>query len=375
MVRWISPPSQRVRGTLAILVVIVAGSLPARADVKVTPGQEVLYSGTAEWKMTTQGQPPQAIAGPAKISALVTEADPAKGYAVILMQSFQSGRKTNWPADAPTADAAVGTVRFGTDLALAGPAQRPNGPMTLLLQAFHLPLMPRVELKAGQEWRQPEALFLMDGSSVEMLYTVAGDTSVGGRTCTRIEKKVAQPLPLRRDIVGGSTQLEDWGETICVDPASGQVVSDTMHQKAQASIGSSRLTQEFRAAVSLQETRQLSAGDVASRVKQAAALEHIWTTSVSGFGPNTDPRKALAQAAGEVTDFRREYPGSIYAPVLASLEASINRSRPEAEKEVRRRGLMGAPAPDFALKDLAGKKHTLVAYRGKIILLNFFANW
>jgi peroxiredoxin len=53
----------------------------------------------------------------------------------------------------------------------------------------------------------------------------------------------------------------------------------------------------------------------------------------------------------------------------------IRRFRPEAEKEVRLRGLKGARAPGFTLKNLAGKEETLAAYRGKIILLNFFANW
>ena len=33
------------------------------------------------------------------------------------------------------------------------------------------------------------------------------------------------------------------------------------------------------------------------------------------------------------------------------------------------------PAPDFALKDSAGKQRTLKDYRGKILLLDFWATW
>lgn len=32
-------------------------------------------------------------------------------------------------------------------------------------------------------------------------------------------------------------------------------------------------------------------------------------------------------------------------------------------------------APEFALRDLAGKTHRLVDYRGKLVLLNFWATW
>jgi len=34
-----------------------------------------------------------------------------------------------------------------------------------------------------------------------------------------------------------------------------------------------------------------------------------------------------------------------------------------------------AAATDFALRDLAGKTHSLASWRGKVILLNFWATW
>lgn len=36
---------------------------------------------------------------------------------------------------------------------------------------------------------------------------------------------------------------------------------------------------------------------------------------------------------------------------------------------------LGGPAPDFALSDLAGRRVTLSSYRGKPVLLNFWATW
>ena len=37
--------------------------------------------------------------------------------------------------------------------------------------------------------------------------------------------------------------------------------------------------------------------------------------------------------------------------------------------------LSGKPAPAFALEDLSGKKVTLASYRGKAVLVNFWATW
>lgn len=37
--------------------------------------------------------------------------------------------------------------------------------------------------------------------------------------------------------------------------------------------------------------------------------------------------------------------------------------------------LKGKPAPAFALEDLSGKKVTLASYRGKAVLINFWATW
>ena len=36
---------------------------------------------------------------------------------------------------------------------------------------------------------------------------------------------------------------------------------------------------------------------------------------------------------------------------------------------------MGKPAPAFVLEDLSGKKVSLASYKGKAVLINFWATW
>ena len=53
-----------------------------------------------------------------------------------------------------------------------------------------------------------------------------------------------------------------------------------------------------------------------------------------------------------------------------------NRSRAGAADETRIGGdAKGGPAPGFELKDLAGKNVRLSDFRGKVVLLNFWATW
>ncbi len=37
--------------------------------------------------------------------------------------------------------------------------------------------------------------------------------------------------------------------------------------------------------------------------------------------------------------------------------------------------LVGSPAPPFQLRDLSGKPVSLASYRGKVVLINFWATW
>ena len=53
---------------------------------------------------------------------------------------------------------------------------------------------------------------------------------------------------------------------------------------------------------------------------------------------------------------------------MDSSEAAIGASAPASENQAR-------PAPPFAMKDVNGKTVSLSDYRGKIVVLNFWATW
>jgi peroxiredoxin len=214
----------------------------------------------------------------------------------------------------------------------------------------------------------------MPPNPLEVVYTVTGDAKVGERSGLKIEKKLAQTLPFKQEVGGRTVTLTDYVETITVDPESGQVLADQLHQKLEIAVGPQKLSLDFAGGANLQEARQLSADEMASRVKQAEVIEHL-QSNLFTFRPNDEGKKVLANAAKEAAAFRGQYANSPYAPALAHLEEIRTQIQAELDRQDRLPGLKGSPAPAFALKSLAGAQQTLAAYKGKIVVISFFASW
>ncbi len=47
----------------------------------------------------------------------------------------------------------------------------------------------------------------------------------------------------------------------------------------------------------------------------------------------------------------------------------------KGEQPARKKAVAGMPAPDFELKDITGKVWRLADFRGKVVLVNFWATW
>src|SRR3712207_697616 len=79
------------------------GLAGVEAAVKVVPGQEFVYSGTAQWQFSSASGRTMTIGGPIRFSALVTESNPSRGYTVVVMRSSQPQKKPGQPGFAPEA--------------------------------------------------------------------------------------------------------------------------------------------------------------------------------------------------------------------------------------------------------------------------------
>jgi hypothetical protein len=199
-----------------------------------------------------------------------------------------------------------------------------------------------------------------------VVFTVVGETKVNGRNCVRIEKKPKLPF-MKTETGDGSIALTDYAGWLCVDRETGLTVSDEWHASVLYTAGKIQARVDAGAALALKETRQIAAGEIASRVKQAEAFSRVEEAAFDA-GPKADHKQRVDAAEQAITRFRRDYPASPYAPALATIAAYL-------EPEARRLALQGGPAPPFRLSSLAGQEQTLAAYRGKLILLCFFASW
>jgi hypothetical protein len=369
--RWVMP---RSRWIIMAALALSAVALPVQAAGRLTAGQEFVYTGTLEQRQAQTNMPAVTYRAPVKLSALVTKADPAKGYTIIRMPEIRP-QKPPSPADSlPYAE--VSTERFRPDLNRAPGADRPprptlGMPLSPLLwnrpiPFYAYPLGRLADLRVGQSWETMEPLVLPGISMPEVVFTVAGETKVNGRNCVRIEKKPKLPF-MKSETADSSVAVTDYAGSLCVDRETGLTVSDQWHASVLDTAGKIQARVDAGAALALKETRQLSAGEVASRVKQAEAFSRV-EDAVFDADPKADHKQQVDAAEQAITRFRRDYPASPYAPALAPIAAYL-------EPEARRLALQGGPAPPFHLSSLAGQEQTLAAYRGKLILLCFFASW
>jgi len=315
----------------ALLAPAAAGAVPALGVAKVMLGQEFAYSGTAEWKQSRPRGPALTIDGAVKIAAAVSEAEPQKGYAVIIMRAFEPQRRPgqpNFPAEAE-----VTTVRYGADLTSTAPGAGPSSPIGELFQLLSVPLSPGTGLKEGEPWRHEEALHEVRARA-EIVYTATGHAKVGDRDCLQIEKKLAQALPFKLG-EGGGPELTDYGQTLCVDPESGLVVSQQVHQQVRFPTEEGPITFDLSGSISLQGTRQLPDTELAARVKQAAALDRV-QRAVFTFRPGHRP----AEGNGRRGPADRRPPEAISQQ---SLRSGARSSGPATGPDAERDGARGTP--------------------------------
>jgi hypothetical protein len=355
-------------GPMAMLSLAVAVAVPVSAAAKVAPGMEFIYTGTLEWKQTGTDVPKLLYRAAVRLSTLVTEASPERGYTVIGFRVLRPEKGPDLAELAPAAE--VFTRRYRPDLSGApGPNRGPRpifgSPLTQLTWNRPIPFGVYPDLRVGNSWMTEEIPGLAGVTSPTVTYTVVGETKIGGRNCRKIDATV-KDLPVKTDWGDSLVSLTEYTGSRCMDPELRLLTSDHWRATVLYRAGRQEARVDVSTALDLTGERQLSGEEVATRTRQAEAIDRIeQTTFASG---RIDRRKQLEEAKQAIDRFRREYPASPYVPAVTTIESSF-------EREAHLLALQDKRAPAFRLPSLEGKEQTLGAYRGKLVLLNFFASW
>ncbi len=74
-----------------------------------------------------------------------------------------------------------------------------------------------------------------------------------------------------------------------------------------------------------------------------------------------------------LTQLKKDFPGTKPANAVDQILAGIESQK--ASKEVQRKLAVGAKFPDFEEQDLAGKPLSIARFKGKVVLVDFWATW
>ncbi len=74
-----------------------------------------------------------------------------------------------------------------------------------------------------------------------------------------------------------------------------------------------------------------------------------------------------------LTQVKKDFPDTKPAAAVDRILESVEKQR--ASKEVQRKLAVGAKFPDFDEKDLSGKPLSIARFKGKIVLVDFWATW
>ncbi len=74
-----------------------------------------------------------------------------------------------------------------------------------------------------------------------------------------------------------------------------------------------------------------------------------------------------------LAQLKKDFPGTKPAEIVDSILE--NAEKQKASKEIQRKLVVGSKFPDFDEKDLAGKPLSIARFKGKVVLVDFWATW
>ncbi|MCI0650580.1 MAG: peroxiredoxin family protein [Planctomycetes bacterium] len=140
--------------------------------------------------------------------------------------------------------------------------------------------------------------------------------------------------------------------------------------------GTTRMRKESLEVVELLR-RTLSPVEATKVAEQYASLISLNEALLPGAEHALRETKEGAKLKKTLDLFKKKYSGELLAEAVADLERALGKVFTKLElpqhPEERAKLMLGKKAPEFALKDLAGKEVKLADYKGQIVMICFWA--
>ena len=206
-------------------------------------------------------------------------------------------------------------------------------------------------------------LFSLQGDLVPLRQHVMGIETIAGRPCYRVDRTTTRNQP-----VGLGMLLGDYKETLWIDTTDSILAKYYGH----ARIAGPNSVMLITTALQREAVRPLEADELTQLEQQANLLSKAM--SLLNNVPFRD-REQSAHAQQLLEQFGKSYPDSPYRAAYDSMWEALDRETKVLDRTLQQADMAGKPAPAFDLSDLSGKTRNLTEFRGRVLLLNFFATW
>lgn len=239
------------------------------------------------------------------------------------------------------------------------------GQFTTLLPVYFLPTK---QLKENNSWTTKERVIIRADLLGEIRYQVVGREKVDGTDCFVVNRTLLKPVILQPE---QGAQISKISDRLLVDANSGlvrQIQRETHIQIREGQVVVSQLSLTLKGAQKLDSTA------FNQRLEELEAVKEIHKKV--GVPVLLKPTKEkLDEAEKALDEFTHRFKNSIYASHIRTWQQLVQLVRQRVEQEEKQTGFIGKEAPDFELTSIDGKKVRLSSFRGKVVVLNFFAHW
>jgi thiol-disulfide isomerase/thioredoxin len=203
-------------------------------------------------------------------------------------------------------------------------------------------------------------------------------------TVTRVKTQFSQPNKLRVEVSGSgeaSVLISDGHTVWTFFPESNEYTTHPAGERLQASLNSYALLDQIVGSPRISGSEHLGDAECAVvTIKRPNQTRTLWIDSKTNF-IRKDRATSVSLTTGAV---QRSLTTSFSeARVVAGLDAQLFSFDPQKAQAKSRLALqrealvrsVGTAAPDFSLSNLEGEEVKLSQFKGKAVLLNFWASW